>query len=389
MPTYCYHIIAFFAGFVLDCILGDPYCFPHPVRLIGKLISSLENKYLGPKPPRNEMPETTDEATDETPQKEMTETASEEAIPPTASEEVTKKETEPSALSPEAKKKREQGRTTVLIVLLCTVAVTDIIFWGSYYLHPILGCVTETILTYQILAAKCLCVESMKVYKALKTGPIENARKAVSMIVGRDTDQLDEAGVTRAAVETVAENTSDGVIAPMLYLAIGGPILGMLYKAINTMDSMIGYKNERYLDFGRAAAKLDDVVNFLPSRISAWLMIFACPFLGDHFIASEGKRIYLRDRRKHASPNSAQTESVCAGALGIQLAGDASYFGKLVHKPTIGDGRRKVNPEDIRLTNRLMYGATILCLLLCIALMALACYFFFGGNEYWHLLMLK
>ncbi|MBQ9489640.1 MAG: hypothetical protein IJU80_06900, partial [Lachnospiraceae bacterium] len=139
MPTYCYHIIAFFAGFVLDCILGDPYCFPHPVRLIGKMISSLENKYLGPKPPRNEMPETTDEATDETPQKEMTETASEEAITPTASEEVTKKETESSALSPEAKKKREQGRTTVLIVLLCTVAVTDVIFWGSYYLHPILG----------------------------------------------------------------------------------------------------------------------------------------------------------------------------------------------------------------------------------------------------------
>ena len=388
MPTYCYHIIAFFAGFVLDCILGDPYCFPHPVKFIGKLISFLENKYLGPKPPRSIKTETTAEESEEKLSEEVTNETLDETAEK-ATEEEAKKESDQKALSPEAKKKREQGRTTVLIVLLCTVAVTDVLFWGSYYLHPILGCVIETILTYQILAAKCLRVESMKVYKALKTGTIEDARKAVSMIVGRDTDQLDEAGVTKAAVETVAENTSDGVIAPMLYLAIGGPILGMLYKAINTMDSMIGYKNERYLDFGRAAAKLDDVVNFLPSRISAWLMIFACPFLGDHFIASEGKRIYLRDRRKHASPNSAQTESVCAGALGIQLAGDASYFGKIVHKPTIGDGRRKVNPEDIPLANRLMYGATILCLLLCIALMLLACYFVFGGAAYWQILMIK
>ena len=355
------------------------HCFPHPVKFIGKLISFLENKYLGPKPPRV----VNSESSEEPDEKSLDEAAEK------ASEEETKKESDQKALSPEAKKKREQGRTAVLIVLLCTVAVTDVLFWGSYYLHPILGCVIETILTYQIHAAKCLRVESMKVYKALKTGTIEDARKAVSMIVGRDTDQLDEAGVTKAAVETVAENTSDGVIAPMLYLAIGGPILGMLYKAINTMDSMIGYKNERYLDFGRAAAKLDDVVNFLPSRISAWLMIFACPFLGDHFIASEGKRIYLRDRRKHASPNSAQTESVCAGALGIQLAGDASYFGKIVHKPTIGDGRRKVNPEDIPLANCLMYGATILCLLLCIVLMILACYFIFGGAAYWQTLTIK
>ena len=388
MPTYCYHIIAFFAGFVLDCILGDPYCFPHPVKFIGKLISFLENKYLGPKPPRSIKTETTAEASEEKLSEEVTDETLDETTEK-ATEEEAKKESDQKVLSPEAKKKREQGRTTVLIVLLCTVIVTDVLFWGSYYLHPILGCVIETIMTYQILAAKCLRVESMKVYKALKTGTIEDARKAVSMIVGRDTEQLDEAGVTKAAVETVAENTSDGVIAPMLYLAIGGPILGMLYKAINTMDSMIGYKNERYLDFGRAAAKLDDIVNFIPSRISAWLMIFACPFLGNHFIASEGKRIYLRDRRKHASPNSAQTESVCAGALGIQLAGDASYFGKIVHKPTIGDGRRKVNPEDIPLANRLMYGATILCLLLCIALMLLACYFVFGGAAYWQLLKLK
>lgn len=352
MPIYIYHVIAFFAGFVLDCILGDPYCFPHPVKFMGKLIGFLENHYLGeknrePKSGEGELGEMTE------PSKELT---------------------------PEFK--REKGRLTVLLVLFCTVFCVDILIVGGYLIHPILGCVIETILTYQALAAKCLFTESMKVYKALKNGTIEEARKAVAMIVGRDTDALDEAGVTRAAVETVAENTSDGVIAPMLYLAIGGPILGLLYKAVNTMDSMIGYKNDRYLDFGRTAAKLDDVVNYVPARISAWLMIFSCHFLGNHFIASEAKRIYLRDHAKHSSPNSAHTESACAGALGIQLGGEASYFGKVVQKPTMGDGRRKIMPEDIRLANRLMYGTTILCELLCIAVMILFWYLIVGRMMY-------
>ena len=335
MSLIYYHVIAFFAGFVLDAILGDPYSFPHPVKFMGKLISWLENRYLGEKP-------------------KPAEKKAEEPKTPDSEE--------------ERKKKRELGRQTVLIVLFCTVLITDVLLVGAYMIHPILGCVVETIMTYQVLAAKCLVVESMKVYQALTTGTIEEARKAVSMIVGRDTEQLDEAGVTRAAVETVAENASDGVIAPMLYLAIGGPILGLLYKAINTMDSMIGYKNERYLDFGRAAAKLDDIVNYVPSRISAWLMILACPFLGDDYIASEAKRIYLRDRSKHSSPNSAQTESACAGALGIKLGGDASYFGKMVSKPELGDGRRRIQAMDIPRANRLMYGAAILCELLCIGI---------------------
>ena len=334
IPLYYFHIIAFFAGFILDAILGDPYCFPHPVRFMGMLIGKLEKHYLGEEPA-------------------------------------------PAVESVPDEKKREQGRMTVLIVLFCTLLVTDTLLIGGYYIHPILGCVIETIMTYQALAAKCLVVESMKVYKALTTGTIEDARKAVSMIVGRDTAQLDEAGVTRAAVETVAENASDGVIAPMLCIAIGGPILGFAYKAINTMDSMIGYKNERYLDYGRAAAKLDDVVNFLPSRISAWLMILACHVAGDDFIASEAKRIYLRDRMKHSSPNSAQTESACAGALGIKLGGDSHYFGKLVHKPELGDGRRKINPMDIPRTNHLMYVTAILCELLCIGMMVLGVYIFY------------
>ena len=468
MPVYFYHAIAFLLGFILDCIFGDPYFMPHPVKAMGKLISTLEKRYLGPKETlaipaadeesesqesdnqeneiqesenldgdgqeanRPEMEGAFDESVETLDQEtrsvkdengEVTGSATEadefedwknlhedviwsenmeefdwsqtskkkvsEEIKEESAESVqeavtaveTKKVTADEALSPEAQKKREQGRTTVLIVLLCTVVAADVLFMGSYFIHPVAGCLVEAFLTYQILAAKCLRVESMKVYKALKTGSLKDARRAVSMIVGRDTANLSEEGVTRAAVETVAENTSDGVIAPLLYLAIGGPVLGLVYKAINTMDSMIGYKNERYLDFGRAAAKLDDFVNYLPSRISARLMIFACHFLGSSFDAPEAERIYLRDRLKHASPNSAQTESVCAGALGIQLAGDASYFGKLVHKPTIGDAKRAIEPEDIRRANRLMYGAAILCLLICLIVMLLICYFGLGGKE--------
>ncbi|MEE1242330.1 MAG: adenosylcobinamide-phosphate synthase CbiB [Frisingicoccus sp.] len=321
-----YHIIAFFLGFLLDLLLGDPYCFPHPIRLIGSLIAKLDKWLCKKDDPGNE------------------------------------------------KKKLKNGRILVVIVLTVTAAVTACILIGAYVLHPYLGMLIETIMTYQILATKCLKTESMKVYKCLKEEGIEEARRAVSMIVGRDTAVLDEEGVAKAAIETVAENTSDGVIAPMLYTALGGPILGFLYKAVNTMDSMVGYKNDKYLYFGRAAAKLDDAVNFLPSRISACLMILAA-FLGGH--AYDGKRaykIYRRDNRKHASPNSAQTESVCAGALGIQLAGDASYFGKIVKKPYIGDALRKVEYEDIQRVNHLMYLTVGISEILCLVLMiAAAC----------------
>ena len=189
------------------------------------------------------------------------------------------------------------------------------------------------------------------------------------MIVGRDTDNLDAEGVTKAAVETVAENTSDGVVAPMLYCAVGGPVLGLMYKAVNTMDSMIGYKNDKYLYFGRAAAKLDDAANFLPARISAVFMLFSA-FIGG-FDLKNALRIYKRDRLKHSSPNSAHTEAVCAGALGVRLAGDAVYFGKTVKKPFIGEALRKIEPEDIRRANRLMYftawTAETVCILVMLA----------------------
>lgn len=303
-----YHMIAFLAGFFLDLLFGDPHFLPHPIRLIGRLITFLEKKLYN-----------------------------------------------------EKKNLLLRGRLLVGAVLLVTGAVSGGILYIVYSTYPAAGCVIETIMTYQILAVKSLKAESMKVYHALRTGTIGEARHAVSMIVGRDTACLDEAGVTRAAVETVAENTSDGVIAPMIALAVGGPFLGFLYKAVNTMDSMIGYKNERYLLFGRAAAKLDDVINYLPARISAYFMILAAFLAGKEFDGKRALRIYRRDRRKHASPNSAHTEAVCAGALGIRLAGDASYFGKLVKKPYIGDDERPVEICDIKRANRLLYVTAFLC----------------------------
>ncbi len=327
-----YHIIGFLGGFLLDLLFGDPYWMPHPVRMMGNLIGALDRYFLGERGKERQ-------SGGQNPEKDTEELC---------------------------RKRRRQGILTVFLVLAASGIFAAAVLLGAYRIHPIAGCLAEAVMTYQMLAAKCLKDESMKVYRKLCSGTIEEARTAVSMIVGRDTKALDAAGVARAAVETVAENTSDGVIAPMLYLAAGGPILGFLYKAVNTMDSMIGYKNDRYMDFGRAAAKLDDAVNFLPSRISAFLMIAACLFLGKQYSFSGAYRIYIRDRKNHASPNSAQTESVCAGALGLRLAGDASYFGKIVKKPFIGDAVREIEAQDIRRANRLMYMTALLCEILCL-----------------------
>ncbi|MBQ4522671.1 MAG: cobalamin biosynthesis protein CobD [Lachnospiraceae bacterium] len=320
-----YHMIAFFLGFLLDLLFGDPYWLPHPIRFIGSLIAKVEKCFLDKNKVRN------------------------------------------------GKKELRQGIYMVIIVLFSTMAVTTLILFLAYYINCYLGIAVETVMTYQILATKCLKVESMKVYHCLKDKKLPEARKAVSMIVGRDTEALNEEGVAKAAIETVAENTSDGVIAPMLYTALGGPILGFLYKAVNTMDSMIGYKNDKYLYVGRTAAKLDDVVNFLPARISAYLMIAASFVGGKCFSGKRAYYIYKRDNQNHASPNSAQTESVCAGALGIQLAGDASYFGKIVKKPYIGDRVRAVECEDIKKVNRLMYLTAWLSELICLLALGLMC----------------
>ncbi len=310
-----YHITAFAAGFVLDMIFGDPQGMWHPVCLIGKMVACLKrwNK------------------------KELSD-----------------------------KQKFWRGVMMVLLVAVLTCSAVSVLLILAYHVSPWAGCVLEAVMTYQILAAKSLKTESMKVYHCLAEGNLKKARYAVSMIVGRDTDALDETGVIKAAVETVAENTSDGVIAPMLYLAIGGPVLGFLYKAVNTMDSMVGYKNERYLYFGRCAAKLDDFVNFVPARISALFMIIASFLSGKDYSGKNAWRIWRRDKRNHSSPNSAQTESACAGSLGIKLAGNASYFGKTVEKPTIGDAVRDVENEDIKRANTLMYRSSFLCYVLCL-----------------------
>lgn len=308
-----YHMTAFVAGFCLDLLFGDPYWMPHPIRLIGRWIGFLDQKLLGG-----------------------------------------------SAADRDGKKEKERGICLVLFVLLPAVLIPHFILYAGYTLHPAVGVVIESVMTYQLLAAKCLRVESMKVYDRLMAQDLPGARKAVSMIVGRDTEQLDETGVAKAAIETVAENASDGVIAPMCYLALGGPVWGFFYKAVNTMDSMVGYKNERYLYFGRAAAKLDDVVNYIPARISALLMILAAYLPGREFSGKGAYRIWKRDRYNHASPNSAQTEAACAGALGIRLAGNASYFGKIVEKPLIGDALRAVETADIKRVNRLLYRTAFL-----------------------------
>lgn len=322
-----YHMIAFFMGFLLDLVLGDPYYLPHPIRLIGKLITGFEKKLCETGIKRK------DKKTDK------------------------------------HRNEFRRGVGLVLIVIVSVAAVVFFLLFTAYRLHWLLGTAAECMMTYQILAVKCLEVESMKVCQCLKNGNLEQARKAVSMIVGRDTKHLDEEGVAKAAIETVAENTSDGVIAPMLYLAAGGPVLGFVYKAVNTMDSMVGYKNEKYLYFGRAAAKLDDFVNFFPARISACLMIAASFLAGGNFSGKGAWEIYKRDRRKHASPNAGQTEAVCAGALSIRLAGDASYFGMTVKKPYIGEAVREVEYEDIKRVNQLMYIAAWLCELLCLLVM--------------------
>lgn len=302
-------ILALPAGFVLDLIFGDPRWLYHPVCLIGKLISLLEKgiRRIFPKSQKGEL---------------------------------------------------AGGCLEVLLVCGLCFLVPFGILHVLYGWQPWLGFLLETFWCYQLLATKSLKTESMKVYDRLVNGTLEEARYAVSMIVGRDTNSLTAEGVTKAAVETVAENASDGIIAPMLYMAIGGAPFMFLYKGINTMDSMLGYKNDRYLYFGRCAAKLDDAANYIPARVSGWLMVAGTLFVG--LDTKNAAKIYRRDRRNHASPNSAQTEAAMAGALDVQLAGNAYYFGKLYEKPTIGDAIRKVEAEDIPRANRLLYSTSVL-----------------------------
>ena len=306
-------------GFLLDCFLGDPHSIPHPVVLIGKLISFLEKGL------RRLFPKT-----------KLGETAA--------------------------------GGVLWLLTGTLSGGIPWLLLGLCGKVSPWLALGAQSLMCWQIIAPRALRDESMKVYAALKTGSLPQARRAVSMIVGRDTEALDEAGVARAAVETVAENCSDGVIAPMLFFALGGGPLAFVYKAVNTMDSMLGYVEMPYKNIGCVPAKLDDVFNYLPARISGIAMLLAGGLLKLDF--QNGLRIFKRDRYNHASPNSAQTESVCAGLLGLRLAGDAWYHGVLHKKKYIGDALRPIEPEDIKRACRLMYATTVLMLLLCAAALA-------------------
>lgn len=307
-------LCALVIGFCMDLLIGDPHSLPHPVVGIGKLISGLEKVF------RRVFPKT---------------------------------------------EGGEIGAGVLLWIVvagICTAVPFGILFLCGR-VSPWLRLGVESVMCWQILATKALKDETMKVYAALESGDLEQSRYAVSMIVGRDTARLDDAGVTRAAVETVAENTSDGVVAPMLFLALGGAPLGFFYKAVNTMDSMLGYVEPPYKNIGLVPAKMDDGANFFPSRVSALLMLAAGFLLG--YDVKNGWRIFKRDRFNHASPNSAQTESVCAGLLGVRLAGDAWYHGVLHRKKLIGDPKREIAHRDIILTCRLSYLTAFLALIVC------------------------
>ena len=331
------HFIAFFIGILIDRIVGDPHKMPHPVRLMGRVIALLDKAFMGEK-----------------------------------------KSPGDEEVGVAADTKRNAGAEFVkglilwVIVVMLTFTVGSVIWFFTYLPSSYLGIAVEAVLIAYCLAAKSLKVESMKVCHALEDEGLDAGRKAVSMIVGRDTKAFDEEGVVRAAVETVAENTSDGVIAPMIYCFLGGAVFGLVYKAVNTMDSMLGYHNDRYEYFGKAAAKMDDVFNYIPARVSALLMIGASFIMGKEYSEKDAVRIFKRDRYNHKSPNSAQTESVLSGALRIRLAGDASYFGKVVKKPFIGDDIRPVEKRDIKRACRLMYATETLCVIVLMVL-ALAC----------------
>ena len=308
-------VFAALGGFVLDLLLGDPAWMPHPVVAMGRCITSLEPRLRTafPKTPRGE---------------------------------------------------RAAGRVLAAALPLGTLALCMSLLYLCRLVHPALAFALEILWCWQSLAARGLAEESEHVRRRLTEGTLEEARLAVGRIVGRDTAALSPQGVTRAAVETVAENFADGVAAPMVYMLLGGAPLALCCKAVNTMDSMVGYKNDQYLHFGRAAAKLDDAVNFLPARLAALLLILSASLTGENLPGAW--RMWRRDRRRHASPNSAQTESAMAGALGIQLGGPASYFGLVHDKPTIGDALREAEPGDIRRASRMLYAASVLCLaLLC------------------------
>ncbi|MCC0641407.1 MULTISPECIES: adenosylcobinamide-phosphate synthase CbiB [unclassified Clostridioides] len=304
------NILSIYIGYITDLIVGDPYSFPHPVRSIGKLINLIQG------------------------------------------------------IIRKASKNEKQLKIGGFILWFVTVGITYLATYVIVKLcsfNVLLSTVVNGFIIYTTLATKCLKDEAVKIYDVLKTGDIEKSRIQLSYIVGRDTTNLSEPEIIRATVETVAENTVDGIISPMLYAFIGGAPLAMAYKAINTLDSTVGYKNEKYKDIGFASAKIDDIANYIPARISVILMTVGSFFLGYNY--KNCFKISIRDRKNHKSPNCAFSEGAVSGALGIQLGGTNVYFGKKVDKPTIGDKIREIDIEDIIKTNKIMYASSLTSIL--------------------------
>ena len=305
------NLLSIYTGYALDLIIGDPYSFPHPVRYIGKLISMVEKQIR--------------------------------------------------KITSSDKGLKIAGFFLWFIVVGLTFGVTSLIL-QLFKFNKIIYFVVNTILIYTTLATKCLKDESVKIYKVLKTGDLEKSRIQLSYIVGRDTTNLNEKEIVRATVETVAENTVDGIIAPLFYGFIGGAPLAMAYKAINTLDSTVGYKNDKYYYLGFASAKIDDIANYIPARLGVVLLSLGSLFVGFNF--KNALKIGIRDRKNHKSPNCAFPEGAVSGALGIQLGGTNVYFGKEVYKPTIGDKTREIEIEDIVRTNKIMYSSSIISMII-------------------------
>jgi len=305
------NLLSIYTGYALDLIIGDPYSFPHPVRFIGKLISFVEKQ-------------------------------------------IRKIATSDKAL-------KIAGFFLWFVVVGVTLGSTSIVL-RLFQFNKIAYFLANSILIYTTLATKCLKDESKKIYKVLKTGDLKKSRIQLSYIVGRDTTNLSEKEIVRATVETVAENTVDGIIAPLFYGFIGGAPLAMAYKAINTLDSTVGYKNDKYYYLGFASAKIDDIANYIPARLGVLLLSIGSLFVGFNF--KDALKIGIRDRKNHKSPNCAFSEGSVAGALGIQLGGTNVYFGKEVYKPTIGDKKREIEIEDIVRTNKIMYSSSIISIII-------------------------
>ena len=305
------NLLSIYTGYALDLIIGDPYSFPHPVRYIGKLISIVEKQIR--------------------------------------------------KITSSDKGLKIAGFFLWFIVVGATFGITTLVL-QLFKFNKVAYFIVNTILIYTTLATKCLKDESVKIYKVLKTGDLEKSRIQLSYIVGRDTTNLNEKEIVRATVETVAENTVDGIIAPLFYGFIGGAPLAMAYKAVNTLDSTVGYKNDKYYYLGFASAKIDDIANYIPARLGVILLSLGSLFAGFNF--KNALKIGIRDRKNHKSPNCAFSEGAVAGALGIQLGGTNVYFGKEVYKPTIGDKTREIEIEDIVRTNKIMYSSSIISIII-------------------------